>query len=672
MTNMRILTLALMAFLTAGPAMTQAVDPAAISVFQAADDDWEKAQALAENADPVTGDVLTWMRLRAGSGTFVEYQSFLTKRPDWPGLDRLRQSGELLIPRDTDPEQVAAYFADVPPQTGQGAVRYVRALQDLERTDAANSALRDAWINLRLNDTGQKAMIDAFGADLAPFHAARTDALLWRARTTDARRMLPLLEPDHRALAAARIGYIRRSADLPKLYAAVPAGLKDDAGLVYDRYSWLANRGERTAAIKILLERSTSKAALGEPFRWSGWRRILARWEMREGRADQAYQLASTHYLTDGASFADLEWLSGYLSLIYLGDPEQALTHFQTALAVVETPISVGRMQYWIGRTQEVMSQPDLAAEAYAAAAIHQTGFYGLLAAEKLGRPLDAIWAQQPIVPQSDVFSQDLTKAAFLLLAVGERGHAVTFFAELGATLEPGALAEVGAALDAMDEQYYTLLLGKRALRRGVLVPQNYFPLHDLTQLDLPVEPALALSIARRESEFNVSIGSPAGALGLMQLMPATAEEVSGFLGLPYARSKLTSDWEYNATLGTKYLQILQEDFGPTPVMIAAGYNAGPSRPKTWMDERGDPRLREMDVVDWIEHIPFRETRNYVMRVTESIPIYEARLNGQGGVIAFTDLLIGEKPLLRPRARPRPQVVDDRPDVRPILRPERR
>ena len=672
MTNMRILTLALMAFLTAGPAMTQAVDPAAISVFQAADDDWEKAQALAENADPVTGDVLTWMRLRAGSGTFVEYQSFLTKRPDWPGLDRLRQSGELLIPRDTDPEQVAAYFADVPPQTGQGAVRYVRALQDLERTDAANSALRDAWINLRLNDTGQKAMIDAFGADLAPFHAARTDALLWRARTTDARRMLPLLEPDQRALAAARIGYIRRSADLPKLYAAVPAGLKDDAGLVYDRYSWLANRGERTAAIKILLERSTSKAALGEPFRWSGWRRILARWEMREGRADQAYQLASTHYLTDGASFADLEWLSGYLSLIYLGDPEQALTHFQTALAVVETPISVGRMQYWIGRTQEVMSQPDLAAEAYAAAAIHQTGFYGLLAAEKLGRPLDAIWAQQPIVPQSDVFSQDLTKAAFLLLAVGERGHAVTFFAELGATLEPGALAEVGAALDAMDEQYYTLLLGKRALRRGVLVPQNYFPLHDLTQLDLPVEPALALSIARRESEFNVSIGSPAGALGLMQLMPATAEEVSGFLGLPYARSKLTSDWEYNATLGTKYLQILQEDFGPTPVMIAAGYNAGPSRPKTWMDERGDPRLREMDVVDWIEHIPFRETRNYVMRVTESIPIYEARLNGQGGVIAFTDLLIGEKPLLRPRARPRPQVVDDRPDVRPILRPERR
>ena len=669
---MRILTLALATFLTAGPAMTQAVDPAAISVLQAADDDWEQAQALGEKADPVTRDVLTWMRLRAGAGTFVEYQSFLTKRPDWPGLDRLRQAGELLIPTGTDPEQVAAYFADVPPQTGQGAVRYVRALQDLERTDAANSALRDAWINLRLSDTGQKAMIDAFGADLAPFHAARTDALLWRARTTDARRMLPLLEADQRALAAARIGYIRKSADLPKLYAAVPAGLKDDAGLVYDRYSWLANRGERTDAIKILLERSTSKTALGEPFRWSGWRRILARWEMREGRADQAYQLASRHYLTDGASFADLEWLSGYLSLIYLGDPEQALTHFQTALAEVETPISVGRMQYWIGRTQEVMNQPDLAAEAYGAAAIHQTGFYGLLAAEKLGRPLDAIWTQQPIVPQSDVFNQDLTKAAFLLLAAGERGHAVTFFAELGATLEPGALAEVGAALDAMDEQYYTLLLGKRALRRGVLVPQNYFPLHDLTQLDLPVEPALALSIARRESEFNISIGSPVGALGLMQLMPATAEEVSGFLGLPYARSKLTSDWEYNATLGTKYLQILQEDFGPTPVMIAAGYNAGPSRPKTWMDERGDPRLREMDVVDWIEHIPFRETRNYVMRVTESIPIYEARLTGQGGVIAFTDLLIGEKPLLRPRARPLPQVINGRSDVRPILRPERR
>ena len=157
--------------------------------------------------------------------------------------------------------------------------------------------------------------------------------------------------------------------------------------------------------------------------------------------------------------------------------------------------------------------------------------------------------------------------------------------------------------------------------------------------------------IARRESEFNIGVGSPVGALGLMQLMPATAEEVSGWLGLPYSRAKLTTDWRYNAQLGTRYLAYLQETFGQSPVMISAGYNAGASRPRTWMAERGDPRIGQADVVDWIEHIPFTETRNYVMRVSESLPVYRARLTGETGPVNFTDLLNGKPPHVRPQAR---------------------
>ncbi len=670
-TFMRILTFAFVAAIVAGPAASQDVDPADVAAIRAADQSWGQAYELAAEADPVTTDVLTWMRLRRGDATLDEYLTFFAKRPDWPSQDRLRAAGELQIEDDADPADVLAFFGDMTPQTGEGAVTFAKALIANDKKEEAEAALRAVWLESRLTDDGHKAMIDAFGAELAPFHVARTDALLWRGRTTDAVRMLRLLEPDQQALARARIGFINRSASIPKLLAAVPAEFREDAGLAYARYNWLAGQGRRSDAVKILMDRSTSRASLGEPFRWSGWRRSLARWEMREGRAQQAYDLASRHYLTDGAAFADLEWLSGYIALTYLGDPVQALDHFETAAASVETPISKGRMHYWIGRVHEVMDAPDLAAAAFAVAAEHQTGFYGLLAAEKLGRSLDPIWAQTPIVPQSDVFAQDLTKAAFLLLDSGQRGHAVTFFAELGATLEPGALAQVGAALDEMDEQYYTLLLGKRAVRRGVIVPQNYFPMHDLAQMDLPVAPALALSIARRESEFNIAIGSPVGALGLMQLMPATAEEVAGFLDLPYSRARLTTDWEYNATLGAKYLSVLEEEFGNSPVMIAAGYNAGPSRPLSWMRERGDPRLGEMDVIDWIEHIPFRETRNYVMRVTESIPIYQARVSGETGPIELTKMLVGVKPLLRPRARPLPQVVGDAPSVRPIARPER-
>ncbi|WP_341368131.1 lytic transglycosylase domain-containing protein [Yoonia sp. BS5-3] len=660
------------AILLAAPAWSQTVNPASIAAIDSAEEGWTQAYELAPG--PVTADVLTWLRLRDGEASFTEYQAFIGSNPDWPGLDRLRAAAERTIEKGHDPQAVITWFAEHPPQTGEGAVRLAETLMTTGQVEEARAALRSAWIDLRLTKSGHDAMLAAFSDVLEPFHEARTDALLWRHRRTEATRMLPLLTPGQRALAEARMGYLAGTRNMLPLYNAVPSALREDAGLIYSRYTWLANRGSREEAVEVLLERSTSRAALGEPFRWSGWRRSLARWEMRAGRADQAYALASRHFLTEGAAYADLEWLSGYIALTYLGNPDLALSHFENASKVVSSPISIGRMQYWIGRTHEVTGQADLAATAYAAAAVHQTGFYGLLASEKIGRPLDpslasadAAWAGAP------VFDQPVVQAAMMLLAAGERGHAVTFFAHLGRMLDPEPLAQLGAYLNQIDEQYYTLLLGKTAVTRDVLIPSIYFPRHDLADMDLPADPALSLSIARRESEFNIGIGSPVGALGLMQLMPATAEEVAGFLDLPYSRGRLTTDWQYNAQLGTKYLSILQEDFGPTPVMIAAGYNAGPSRPKTWMDERGDPRLREMDVVDWIEHIPFRETRNYVMRVTESIPIYEARLTGQVGPVAFTTLLIGEKPLLRPRARPDPQAAEAEPvpALRPIARPDR-
>ncbi|MFT6073414.1 MAG: soluble lytic murein transglycosylase [Yoonia sp.] len=668
---MRFAALLMTLGLTAQPVTAQTVNPKSIAAIAAADADWDEAYAIAEDADPLTVDVLSWLRLRSGDAEFAEYQAFVAASLDWPDLGRLRAEAEPLIEKGHDPNEVTAWFAQNTPQTGEGAVRLAEALMTSGGVEDARLALREAWINLRLTKEGHDAMVEAFGDVLTPYHMARTDELLWRSRREEAERMLPLLPDGPRALIAARIGYLTRASDLRLRLEAVPAALRQDAGLAYDRYSWLAGRGERTEAVALLLDRSTSAAALGEPFRWSGWRRVLARWEMREGRAEQAYILASRHFLSEGESYADLEWLAGYLSLIYLGDPTQALGHFENGLRASSSPISVGRMQYWIGRTYEVKAEFGMAATAYGAAADHQTGFYGLLASERIGRPLDPSVAGEKIAWQgAAVFDDTLTRAALMLLAGGERGAAVTFFADRGRTLDEESLAALGQYLSEIDEEYYTLLLAKTAVTRGIVIPSIYFPVHDVAQMDLPVDSSLVLSIARRESEFNIGIGSPVGALGLMQVMPATAEEVAGDLGLPYSKPRLTSDWAYNAEIGAAYLAYLTEEFGPTPVMIAAGYNAGPSRPKRWMDEYGDPRLREMDVIDWIEHIPFRETRDYVMRVTESIPIYEARLSGVTGTIRFTDLLLGSKPLVRPLVRPElvetpaPQSV-----VRPIARP---
>ncbi len=552
--------------------------------------------------------------------------------------------------------------------------------------------LANAWLTLALEEDELALLLDAHGADLAPLHAARADAMLWRWRTDDAARMLPLLDEDTAALVAARIALISNAPDLNDRVAAVPPAVADDPGLAYARFNRLAGAGDYSDAITLLSERSGSAETLGQPWRWASWRAALARWTMREGRPEQAYALASQHQLggagDEAAVFADLEWLAGYLSLTNLDAPDRALRHFQAVEAASSGPISLSRAGYWIGRAQEALGNAGAAQAAFDRAARHQTAFYGLLAAERLGRPLDPALTGTEAFPDWRTAAwrdMDTAQALDLLLAGGRRGDAVRFAAQLAQTLDRTGTAQLGLMMADRDEPWFAVLVGKTAAARDMVLPAIYFPLHPLADTDLPVAPELALSIARRESEFNHTIGSPVGALGLMQLMPATAQEVSRGLGLPYTRARLTSEWEYNAILGSAYLATLAERFGDSPVMIAAAYNAGPSRPRTWMTQRGDPRRGEVDVIDWIEQIPFTETRNYVMRVTESIPVYRARLTGETGPIAFTQLLNGAPPFVRPVSRDEaaavpptvaapatPQPPAGPVGIRPLSRPEAR
>jgi len=660
--------LMLFAFL-ATPVVGQVTSERALQALNAAlDENWDAAARLAP--DVLTLDLVTWLRLRDGTDSFEDYQAFSVTRPDWPGQDRIQARGEAAIPENYNAGQVIGWFGGRMPETGIGAVRLAQAYGP---GPEALNVLVETWVNRRLDEDGHAAMVAAFGDQLRPFHMQRVAELLWRGRRDEAELMLPLLTEGDRALVTARLGYGRNAGNLTELLASVPEALRDDPGLAYDRYNWLANRGAKDQAVDLLLARSTSVVALGEPFRWSGWRRSLARTEMRAGRSARAYQVASEHFLTEGSSFADLEWLAGYISLKYLENPSQALAHFQVALGAVDTPISIGRMAYWSARAHEKLGNAGAANTAYAQAAQHMTGFYGLLAAEKLGLSLDPTLTGRGDPTDwrgAAVMETDLVKAGLALLEAGARSSAVPFFLELGKTLDADGVARLGTLLVEMDEAWYAILLSKAALTKGVLVPSIYYPRHGLADMRLPVSNALALSIARRESEFNIGIGSSVGALGLMQLMPATAEEVAGMLGEPYSRGRLTSDWQYNARLGARYLRELQDEFGPSPVQIAAGYNAGPSRPKQWMDERGDPRLGEVDVIDWIEHIPFRETRNYVMRVSESLPIYEARLSGVAGKVEMTRMLLGQKPLIRPIRRPDALDVSEEPEEPVITAPE--
>ena len=644
----------------------------AFVALEAGDD--EGAYSTLPDGDALTLDLLNWIDLRDADtdAAFGAYQSLLSKRPDWPGLSRVRAAAERAIDDTVSNAAILAFFNGHDVETGQGAVAYANALIAEGRRAEAEAMLVAVWTRDALTNDGHQAILNTYPDVVAPFHATRADMLLWRWRTSDAANVLPLLDEGQQALARARIAIITRASDVTEREDLVPDRLQDNAGLHYDRFNWYADRGDWTQAIAILMDRSTSAETLGVPWRWGSWRRILARWQMREGNADRAYKMASEHFIApDETNYSDLEWLSGYLALTYQQDYALALRHFQNFDASVSSPISKGRAGYWLGRAYEGLGNAEAAVAAFQAGAQHQTSFYGLLSAEKLGLTMDPDLAGGENFGDwrtGTVMQNDLVRAGLHLLDVGERGLAVLFFRDAAQDLSRQQLGQLGQLLMDIDEPFYTVLTAKTAVREGTLVQDIYFPIHPMADLDLPVEPALALAIARQESEFRVDAGSSVGALGLMQLMPATAQDVAGWLDLPFSRGRLTSDWRYNAALGSEYLAYLTREFGNSPVMIAAGYNAGPSRPKSWMTDNGDPRrgfgnANPVDVIDWIEHIPFRETRNYVMRVTEGIPVYRARLTGRIGPVRFTDLLIGELPLIRPVARPvradQPVLQDD-------------
>lgn len=655
------------------PLSAQEAPAVAAALAAASDGEWDSAYALVAGDGDVARDLVTWMRLRGGVGVFQEYPEFLAARSHWPGLDRLRAEAERLIDDGVPTAGVLAFFDQQEVQTGEGAVAYAHALSAEGRRDEAEAMLTRVWQGTGLDEDGFNALEAAHPDLLLPHHMARADAMLWRWRTEDAERLLPHLDEGERALVRARLGYIGKVGDVEERVALVPERLRDDPGLYYDRFNWLADRGDWTDAVALLRERSVSAEALKHPWRWGSWRRILARWQMREGEGQVAYDLASRHFLNhDDSSYADLEWLSGYLALTYLDDPALALAHFERFRNAVSSPISLGRAWYWLGRTQEALGDEAAAGRAYGQGAQHQTTFYGLLSAEALGLGPDPDLAGGEAFPdwqEAAFLTDDIFQAGVMLLSGGERGLAVLFFADLAQRLDRTGTAQLGQLLLEMDEPFFALLIAKTGVKRDFLVQDIYFPRHPLADMDLPVEPALALAIARQESEFRVDAGSAVGALGLMQLMPGTARDMAAETGESYSRWRLTSDWAYNARLGSAYLAYLQEEFGDSPVLIAVGYNAGPGRVRQWIEANGDPRRGQVDVVDWIEHIPFRETRNYVMRVTEGLAVYRQRLDADAGAVRFSELLRGANPVVRPKARPNRAADVPSPGQRPVARP---
>ncbi|MCH8197687.1 MAG: lytic transglycosylase domain-containing protein, partial [Proteobacteria bacterium] len=457
-------------------------------------------------------------------------------------------------------------------------------------------------------------------------HAGRLDRLLWAGRTWEARRMLRRVDAGQRALAVARIRLRRFRGGVDWAIRQVPKALTENLGLVYERLRWRRRKG-RDADARALLD--SLPPALTRPEIWWRERVVLARRALRGGEVSAAYALASAHRQTRGKNFAEAEWLAGWISLRFLDDAEVALKHFSALHANVRYPISLARGAYWAGRAAEATGDGPLAQQWYAKAASHVTTFYGQLAASRLKGSAPAAIPKEP-APDArtaqEFAERELVKATRLLGASANPKPMRRFILHLNKKAqtpeEHKLIAELAKSLNRPDLAVAT---AKRSLRSGVFLLTGAYPLSYLPTNRNGLEAELLLSLLRQESAFEVGAVSYAGARGLMQIMPATARRVARRLRLRYSKHRLLTDPEFNLAIGTAFLNGLLNDYRGSYVLALAAYNAGPSRVRRWIRNNGDPRDGEIDVIDWIELIPFNETRDYVQRVLENVQMYRVR-----------------------------------------------
>ncbi len=604
---------------------------------------------------PALEAVVSWDRLRrdAYKGSFAEYALFLRSYPDWPQSLVIRRQAEKLIDDSVAAPDRVAFFTRFPPLSAQAKLRFAEALQTVGRVPESIAMARDAWDSAGLDPLAETQLLARFGNSLTlGDHLSRADRLLWSGQTTAAARLLPKLDMDHRLWMLARIALRLNSGDASNRLAGMPAALRDDAGLVLDRANWMARNGDLAGAQALLAGYAQAPGLVLDPETWLRARLDYARKAWRAGNFETAYRLAARHAafplgrsvsersLGERVAYTESEWLAGWLALRKLNRPDDAWRHFQNVRSASQTPLSQTRGDYWTGRAAESAGRAADARSAYEAAALHVDYFYGQLAAERLGRTLTVKRIAAPAISadKASTFRADpLVRATFALGDLGDRLRQNLFVRALvdrSETTEDQALL-VGIA-GPLKRPDLGVLAGKAARSDGELaLVDAAFPVLDLPGA-LNSSFSMAHAITRQESQFDQQIVSAARAYGLMQLLSSTAAEQAKKLGLPASTSRLTSDPVYNVTLGSAYYSRLRDYFGGDFVLSVASYNAGIGNVRKFIAANGDPRQPNEDVIDWIEEIPFSETKNYVQRVLENAVMYDL-LHPQTAVMPTTN-----------------------------------
>ncbi len=595
-------------------------------------------------ADPIAQRVVEWAMIdNAGTKlSFFDLDTASRQMVGWPHAARRRAVAERVMEASAvSPQQVIEWFTGQGPDTPEGAMALAAAYQAQGRASDAQTLIRDFWRNHVFEVDPQSRMRARFGAFLTPDDdAQRLETLLYGQQGPAARAMLDLVTPDVRALGEARIALRADRSDAPQLVELVSPALQSDPGLAFDRARYYRKRELDTVAVGYLRSFPTALPANPEiaSFIWTE-RRALMNAALRSGDVQGAYAAVTGHGLPTGSDYAEAEFFAGWIALTKLHDPTLADQHFSKIQTVVTSPISISRAYYWRGRAAEARGDTAAANGYWTQGAQYYTAFYGQLSAEKIGqRQLTLGVDPTPSAADRATFEGlDLIRAARL---VGDAGEHDVFRAFVLAAAEIMPTAEQLALLVDMARLYGDQDLSMRVVRagaqKGIYLPDRGYPVLATPQEVGAAEPAFVLSIARQESNFDPNAKSGPGARGLMQLMPATASVMARRLGVGYSPGRL-NEAEYNLRLGGIYLGELVADFGGSYPMAAAGYNAGPGRPPQWVSYCGDPRGGATDPTDFIECIPFSETRNYVMRTMETTQVYRARLAGGSAPLTLAE-----------------------------------
>jgi soluble lytic murein transglycosylase len=589
--------------------------------------------------DPVAQKLVEWFILRHSDGDtgFGRYAAFIADNPSWPSMSQLRRRAEARLWQDRSDAATVRNFTGGQPSSAKGRFALARALlAEGDRTGAQNQ-VRVAWRSDELSERNEADALDAFRDILArEDHRARMDKRIGAKDFSGALRAARRLGDDDVSIVKACAAVTASATKALDLLDAVPTEARQDLGHTLCRIRWMMRHDRYADATRLMLAARSETMPLQDTDEWWRERRVLARKLLDLGEFQTAYQVVLSAALPANENYrAEFHFMPGWIALRYLKDPATAREHFAHIDDGSVNPIVLARANYWRGRAAEAAGENEKMRADYEAAARHSTAYYGQLARAKLG--LDKIELRPPLqAVQRDpsygpALSDELVRAADMLYALGERDVVLTFVTDLAEqSVDVAALVALGELTARRNDARAMLQIGKTALARGLALDLYAFPTIGVPQhspVGPEIERSVVYSVARTESAFDQRDISPAKAVGLMQVTPAAGRDTAKRFGVTYDWDRMVSDPVYNTQMGAAELSALLREYHGCHIMTFAGYNAGRGRVRQWVKQYGDPRDPNVDAIDWVERIPFAETRNYVQRVMENLLVYRVRFD---------------------------------------------